>query len=697
MLTDELKAEIQGAYSAFLEARGFRPRQCQRQMVAEVARTLSTDAEETAHRFCVIEAGTGTGKTVAYSLAAIPVARARDKTLVISTATVALQEQIVLRDLPDIRRMSGLDFNWTLAKGRRRYLCLAKLDQALENAAGVNQRLAFYEDEMYDDDEANVALYQRFLGDFGSGEWDGERDSWPDAVEDRTWSRVSTDHVQCTGRKCAFFDNCVFYRAREQVHKVDVIVANHDLVLSDLLMGGGNVLPDPEACIFVFDEGHHLPDKAVNHLSSFIALNSSSSWLREMPQLVEQLVEDTGPVGRFREGAGDLGTQAEQLAQGLLDLAMLLQDYSEGAEAGERSLQYRFPQGVVPGEVRSLAAELASMTNRLLQMVDGLHTALEGVAEDTEPGENDALERWLPVAASMVARLEGQLSLWEVFSRPDNPEIAPVARWLDFLDEDTHLRASPIAVNDVLQEQLWERADAGAVTSATIAMGGDFSRFQQQSGLRDASFTCLPSPFRFQEQAVLSIPPFAGDPRERDDHTAMMIERLPDILSEELGSLVLFTSWYQLFDVHDGIDETFRERVLRQGELARSEIVRLHRERVDRGEQSVIFGVASFAEGIDLPGRYCDHVVISKIPFAVPDDPVGATLSEWIEGRGGNAFQQIMVPDAALRLVQSCGRLLRTEEDTGRITILDERLLTQRYGRTLISALPPFRLETGRR
>jgi ATP-dependent DNA helicase DinG len=187
----------------------------------------------------------------------------------------------------------------------------------------------------------------------------------------------------------------------------------------------------------------------------------------------------------------------------------------------------------------------------------------------------------------------------------------------------------------------------------------------------------------------------SSDPRQSDEHTAEISEMLPKILINETGSLVLFTSWKQMLRVKDDIDPEFAEIILSQGTLSKAEIVSQHKKRVDEGQRSCIFGLASFAEGIDLPGAYCSHVVIAKIPFAVPVDPVGATLSEWIESEGGNSFEEIMIPDAALKMVQACGRLLRTETDIGRVTILDRRLVTQRYGRLLLDALPPFRREVG--
>ncbi|HBT59023.1 MAG TPA: ATP-dependent DNA helicase DinG, partial [Pseudomonas sp.] len=168
---------------------------------------------------------------------------------------------------------------------------------------------------------------------------------------------------------------------------------------------------------------------------------------------------------------------------------------------------------------------------------------------------------------------------------------------------------------------------------------------------------------------------------------------LPEILADERGSLVLFSSRKQMLEVFAGVPAEFRQRVLVQGDLSKQELIRQHRKQVDDGKQSVIFGLASFAEGVDLPGKYCEHVVIAKIPFAVPDDPVEAALAEWIEKNGGNPFMEIAVPDASLRLIQACGRLLRTESDSGTVTVLDRRLVTQRYGKAILNALPPFRRE----
>jgi ATP-dependent DNA helicase DinG len=290
MLNDTLKEEIQTAYSRLLDEKGYRARHCQKTMIAEIARTLG-ELPEAEHNVCVVEAGTGTGKTLAYAVSAIPIAKQQKKKVVIATATVALQEQIVYQDLPDIRTHADLDFSFALAKGRRRYLCLARLDMALQDSP--NQSLALFSDaDASGGSEFDSHLYERMLNALGHGEWDGDRDSWPDEVEAPSWARISTDHSQCTGRQCSHYENCYFYKARESIHRVDCIVTNQDLVLSDLMMGGGAVLPEPADTIYIFDEGHHLPEKAGNHFAHTLAIYGTRNWLLQVPTTMKLAVAE---------------------------------------------------------------------------------------------------------------------------------------------------------------------------------------------------------------------------------------------------------------------------------------------------------------------------------------------------------------------------------------------------------------------
>lgn len=700
MLSSELKQQIQHAYSSLLESKGYRARYCQRRMIADIANTLGdieTDEEggrTSAGHICVVEAGTGTGKTVAYALSALPLARALDKRLVIATATVALQEQITLKDLPDIAHHAGLDFSFSLAKGRRRYLCLARLDQALQAAGQFNRSLPLYDDEIPSEpDEAQRQLYDRMLTRLGRGEWDGDRDTWSGSLEEQAWMKVSTDHVQCTGRKCSHFQSCYFYKAREQIGGSDCIVTNQDLVLADLMMGGGAVLPAPEDTIYVFDEGHHLPDKAVSHLSQSLQLQSTSAWLEQLPETSRRLVAELGSVASFPESQAAFEAEIAAALTGMTSLADMIEPLRAESDVSGEDRRYRFALGQVDDAIRQLAASLATSLGVIAQQVTSLVTALEHRLDDADGDELERVEPWVPVVAAIAARLESAGALFGAYHRQDEPGVPPHARWMTFLrEDDVTLNASPVDVSSELDELLWSRCFGAVVTSATLAVSGDFERFRYRTGIpEDSTFDALPSPFDFGGRARINIPAMPADPRDSDAHTEMLADLLPGIVAPATGALVLFSSWWQMNQVLEAIPREFRDQVLAQGTAAKAEILDTHRGRVDNGEPSVIFGLASFAEGIDLPGGYCDHVVIAKIPFAVPDDPVGATLSEWIESRGGNSFFDIMMPDAALRLVQACGRLMRTETDQGDITILDKRLITQRYGRVLLDALPPFR------
>ncbi|MBV1876119.1 MAG: ATP-dependent DNA helicase DinG [Pseudomonadales bacterium] len=703
MLEDALKKEIQTAYSSLLSAKGYKARACQKQMVADIANSIGNievDDEGqriTEENICVVEAGTGTGKTIAYAIAALPIAKALSKRLVISTATIALQEQIVYVDLPDIMQHSGLELSFALAKGRRRYLCLSKLDQVLQATQSGSQMLAFYDEQMIASDESHQVLFEAMLTELGRGQWDGDRDNWQDEIDNGAWLQVSTDHVQCTGRRCSHYDNCYFYKAREQIHRVDCIVTNHDLVMADMMMGGGAVLPAPEETIYIFDEGHHLPDKALNHFAGFLQVRSTQTWLEQIPGHLKQLTEQLGTIGGLPMALQQYADTAANLVQQLEQVLQLFGALRPQAEGKDDDLSYRFPGGQVEPAGREISEHLYQENKRLLNHLTLLFQAIEDDLGETDAGTKERLEYWLPVVAAMMSRTEAATSVWQAYKTQDVAGSPPTARWINFREADELLiQSSPITVDDLLYESLWSRCFGAVITSATLSMDGDFSRYRNKIGISEKNhFRALASPFNYAQQAVLNVPPMNVDPRNADAHSDAVVEMLPELLTAAKGGLVLFASWRQMYRISDGLPEGFMRKVLSQGNYAKSEILAQHKSQVDQGQQSIIFGLASFAEGIDLPGDYCDHVVIIKIPFAVPNDPVGATLSEWIESKGGNSFQEVMVPDAALRMVQACGRLLRTEQDTGYVSILDRRLLTQRYGNLLLNALPPFKKTFG--
>ncbi|WNL40798.1 ATP-dependent DNA helicase DinG [Halomonas sp. PAMB 3264] len=708
MLDNELKASIQTAYRQVVEELSLTPRYGQRLMIAEIARTLGdieVDGEGkrvSDQHVCVLEAGTGTGKTLAYLISALPVAKARGKRLIVSTATVALQEQVLNQDLPALSRHSGLTFKYALAKGRGRYVCVARLDQALEGVE-PNPTHSLFEQSLAEQGSEFTVLATDMAEAYGSGTWEGDRDNWPESIDDSHWRRLTVDHRQCTGRRCGHFGACAFFRSRRELENADIIVANHDLVLADLALGGGAILPDPAECIFVFDEGHHLPDKALSHFAHRFAVNACLRWLGTLKSSLGELNTGLGgqpTIARLLAGLPELLRGLEPALGDVFSLGHQLAGRDRGLTDDESLHQFRFEKGQLPEALREQASQLVTQFATLSRALESISDILrETLDPDKQTGlEREQAESWLPLVALLHGRSLDAHALWQSMSEQDPPNAAPSARWVTLSraggEPEIEFSASPVSAAHTLAKHLWGRCHGAVVTSATLTALGRFERLQERAGLANRyRYQALPSPFDYAN-AVLRVPPEAVDPGDRDAHERAIVTFV-DSLDEREAVLVLFSSRAQLRAVEKALTGKARERVLAQDALPKRELIERHRAAVDRREGSIIFGLASFAEGIDLPGHYLTHVVITRLPFAVPDDPVGATLAEWIESQGGNPFMRISVPDASIKLVQACGRLIRKESDQGVITLLDRRVITRRYGQALLDALPPFRREIG--
>lgn len=721
MLTSDLKSTIQSSYRQFLEKNKLTSRHGQKLMIANIANTIANIKADTSGKrieteqshICVVEAGTGTGKTVAYLLATIPIAQALKKKCVISTATIALQEQIILKDLPEVKKNTDLSFNYILAKGRGRYLCLSKLDRLLvDSDSDVDLSQALYEQEAPAVDEQALTIYNNMVDALTAGSWDGDRDSWQDEIDTSIWAPITTNHRECTGRRCSNVNSCSFFKAREAIDRYDVIVANHDLVLADLALGGGAILPPPEETIYIFDEGHHLPDKALSHFSYHTRVAATSKWLDQSHKTLSNMLGDISGAGQvdhfaeklpavFLEAKQQLERIYPQCQQLLNDKILEQQDKPQFANDATR---YRFENGIPPNTIIESADNLAQQFDRLTSLLNHINIEIQEAMEDgycSVPKVD--LETWFPVVGNWLSRSEANLSLWRSYAKV-NTEAAnqsvPLARWITLVEfsgvVDFEVCSSPILASNTLRYRLWEECYGAVVTSATLTALGKYDRFMMRSGTTsEQHYSIMPSPFDFSK-AVLQVPNFTVEANPAKEHTDNIIEHLPRLLEEQKGSLVLFSSRKQMEEVFYQLPKNFREKILMQGELSKQAMLVEHKKCIDNDHHSILFGLASFAEGVDLPGDYCSHVIIAKLPFAVPDDPIEASLSEWIEEKGGNAFMDITVPDAAMKLVQACGRLLRKESDSGKITILDRRLITKRYGKLLLNCLPGYSVELGR-
>ncbi len=700
-LDESVKERIQSLYRQLLEARNLTPRYGQRLMIAEIAKSLGNiDPEsEEAGPVCVVEAGTGTGKTLAYLLASIPLAQAKGLKVVVATATVALQEQVMQKDIPELLQGSDLEFNFALAKGRGRYLCLSRLDMLLRDNDSQQAMMDLYGEELDDPDSTDRELYTRMLNALSAGDWQGDRDDWVTPLRDSEWRPVTVDNSQCSGARCSHFRNCCFYRARDALTRADCIVTNHDLVLSDLALGGGVILPEPENAIYIFDEAHHLPLKSNNHFASFSRLKAAMTWLERCENMAEGLNKDDFIDAKQAASLKQLSQQLrEQLNQAWLMLEQIL-DASDSQDSYDNRRQHTFELGVVPSELLDLAGNITNCFSRFAAQWElALDILKEDLEEPGTDGRSDRAEQWYPLVGSTHGRAQANLELWFNYSHADKPGSAPSARWLSHFETDNYsditLSASPVLAAENLQQALWQNCAAAVLTSATLSALGNFNMLAMRAGLpANTRYLSIASPFDFAGKGRLVVPRINCLPTDNAAHSQALIRAIPQLLEQDCAALMLFASRRQMQEVLEGLDDDWREKVLCQDDYQKAQLLKYHRSRVDKGEGSLIFGLASFAEGVDLPGKYCTHVLIAKIPFAVPNDPVEMTLSAWIEQQGENPFLTLSVPDAAFRLVQASGRLLRNENDSGQITLFDERIVSRQYGKQILDSLPPYSRE----
>ena len=709
MLDQQTKDAIQTAYREWLANKGFKARRGQRQMIADVANTLGNievDGNQLrvgGGHVCAIEAGTGTGKTVAYTLAALPIARAQNKKLVVATATIMLQNQLAQKDLPDFKQNSKLKFSYALAKGRSRYLCLSKLAQTMSDHQSLEGQALFADEEALRLTESTLDLYDELFEALDTEAWNGDLDAWSQGTSQKIppqdWQRVTTDHAQCSNRRCEYFDDCPYFKARNKIDQAEVIVANHDLVLADLMLGGGVLLPKPEDTFYIFDEGHHLPDKAIKHFHASVRINSLKQWLEQLPGACAQIAGHLSHDDGRNEQLEELPGLTEGATNNLEFVATLLEGI-EGFEPDRNrdSARLRFPRGEIPEPLHVLAGNLQTSFARIHAILANLSDDLQDAAEEGGVERQLIAETLQPRLAVLVNRIEQACALWQAYRIGAEDGKPPHARWITRFDDgrnsDYELSHSPIDAAQLLDELLWKECHGAVVTSATLSSLGNFARFAARSGVpSDTYYGIMPSPFDYANVATLKIPQMAVEPTGGAEFVGDVVAKLNPILQDAQAALVLFSSRQQLQDVLQGIDSAARGNILLQDDYSKQALVTAHQKRIDSNQASCIFGLASMAEGIDLPGDYLTHVVIVRLPFAVPDDPVEATLTEWISDGGGNPFWEISVPDAALKLKQACGRLLRSEQDSGTVTILDKRLLTKRYGKALIDSLPAYRRE----
>lgn len=694
MLTDDaLKQRVRAFYGRVQSGiPGFKSRYGQREMIAGIANTLARtrtkkDDPAEGQNIIVVEGKTGVGKTIGYLIPALVMAQSLGKKLVISTATVSLQEQLYTRDIPALIKHFGESVEFALAKGRGRYMCPARLNEIAGNAG---------QDGLFDDQESGVwdrkpeekeiKFLRKLVKDFDEKRWNGDRDEFPETIVQDLWGRITTDSGGCTGRRCPHVMDCPYFKARATIQSADIIVANHDLVLS-CLASDSPLLPPADELIFIFDEAHHLPDVAVARFASQAPVHGTIRWLERLPPFLARVMSSM-PAARHVNGLGDT-------IKGLENKLREFQSALRHADLFATKKIYRFPNGELQDDMLLLAGELATLSQDTGRLVDKLRSSLE---EAIEAGEINAAtaEPLMRDFGGYSTKLKALIDVWQLMikERPDNGP--PLAKWLEQTQDGREIvvHASPITASGVLRMNLWNSAAAVVLASATITTLGDFRFYLKKTGLAylpQVTTQSVQSPFDYATQGQIAVPRMRFDPKEVEGHTGEIGEMLPGLLEPwTRGSLVLFSSKRQMETVYASLPDPLKPNILMQGSMSRPDLIAAHKRRVESGERSILFGLAGLGEGLDLPGALCEHVLIAKIPFPPPDSPLEEALAEWVERNKGNPFSELTLPKAGLILIQWVGRLIRTEEDRGRITILDRRLTTKAYGQRLLRSLPEF-------
>jgi ATP-dependent DNA helicase DinG len=636
------------------------------------------------------EAPTGTGKTIAYLIAALTaqtmLSEGKRTPVVVATATIGLQEQVILGDLPKLVNAGLLaPGDAVIAKGRGRYFCTLSAERAVA-AAQAEGQFDFF-DENANDATQSVKVAERLLEQFHGRAWDGDRDELTgDQPSDAVWSRLQASSDTCVGRRCEFFESCAFFRERAKLAYARVIVANQDLVLADLKMSaeGQDPLFPGDRYILVLDEAHNLPDKALEAGGAQIDVEAAQKMLLPLPAFGSRLFRDPD-LNRMLDTRGLRSTDFEPglALQALARLAAEIRTFPIDEDFGVM----RLGRKDLPDTLQRVLQEAHDRVGGLKERFSLATTALRNsTLPERKPGLAPLFGDVLFQASFFTARLNEIASALNLVLEGKN-----VVRWIEHDAARAKIFASPLEGADVLNRLLWQSERVKpALVSATLRTFGSFTRFSVKSGLPNFAKTHTVDPIFPYEKSQIIMARMRHSPRqyEQEGFYKEVSEVMPQFIRANEGTLVLFPSRKLMNQAIPALQAHFPGQVLSQGDLPFSRLLSTHRRRIDQGRGSILCGLATLAEGLDLPGKYCTHVVIVALPFAVPTSPVELELQELL---GKRYFRERSMPDALTHLVQMTGRLLRRETDVGRITVLDRRLRETRWGREMLFSLPPFK------
>lgn len=677
---------IDHAYAALEALPNFRKRDGQPQLSMWIKQSMMEG------RMLAAEAPTGTGKTIAYLIGALAAskeyeARGTPMPVVVATATVGLQQQILSGDLPRLIAAGLLDEgDAILAKGRSRYFCIQSAERFVSENDGKSQFDFFNEGENVD--VSSIEEIKDALEQYHGRAWNGDVDTFKGNAR-VFWAKVEASSDTCTSRQCDHYEECPYFAERRKLANAKIAIANHSLVLADMAqaMEEKDAVFPYSRYLLTFDEGHHLPDKAMEIGAARMDFSEVEQMLLKLPLYISTIYRQ-GEFARFLE-AKDIGSNDFRPgpAMNLLRDARLM---IAQMDVDPVTFQRRFRGGVVPDDLRSMCTLALQELNSLKDLVGKAINALKSSnMVEKKPDLKPVLADVLYNGSFYNTKLKEFTKSLSLFCA--NPADQRSVRWVFVNDPVVSVHVSPLEGSDVLKRLVWDNPRARAtLVSATIQDFEGFDRFRVRAGLPANARTEALKPIFDYTTSTITMAEMKWSPaaKERERYVEELLERMPRDIDPSEGTLILFSSWTMMKRAVEELRKVHGGLVIAQGDMGFRDLIKEHKARIDAGRGSVLVGVATMAEGLDLPGKYCTHVLITAIPFSVPGTPLEEERAELL---GDRYFREHLLPDALVKLVQMVGRLIRTEGDCGRITMYDNRLYAKAFGRDIMKTLPPFK------